>query len=87
MANKAPSIHKSSASIALESPSVFPVSESWKEVKGRLISLLGGPDNTELWLNSPHPSLDGQTPQSYVDEGKIKTLEYFVCALETGQPS
>ncbi|MBD1922068.1 DUF2384 domain-containing protein [Microcoleus sp. FACHB-831] len=49
--------------------------------------LLGGSDNVEIWLKSPHPVLGGRTPQSYVDEGKLEVLEYFINAIETGQPS
>jgi uncharacterized protein (DUF2384 family) len=53
----------------------------------QLAGLLGGVDNLDKWLNLPHPVLDHKTPQSYVDQGKLEVLEYFINAIETGQPS
>lgn len=53
----------------------------------RLAELLGGSENALIWLNSPHPVLDNRTPESYVQEGKLEVLEYFIHAIETGQPS
>ena len=53
----------------------------------RLGELLGGSENALIWLNSPHPVLDNRTPESYVQEGKLEVLEYFIQAIETGQPS
>jgi uncharacterized protein (DUF2384 family) len=53
----------------------------------RLTELLGGSKNALIWLNSPHPVLDSRTPKSYVQEGKLEILEYFIHAIETGQPS
>lgn len=53
----------------------------------RLAELLGGLENALIWLNSPHPVLDNRTPESYVKEGKLEVLEYFIHGIETGQPS
>jgi hypothetical protein len=54
----------------------------------RLGELIGGADNVQCWLNSPHPVLGDRTPKSYEDEGKLQAvLEYFINAIETGQPS
>lgn len=57
------------------------------ELMERLAELLGGSENALIWLNSPHPVLDNRTPKSYVQEGKLEVLEYFIHAIETGQPS
>ena len=57
------------------------------ELMERLAELLGGSENALIWLNSPHPVLDNRTPESYVEEGKLEVLEYFIHAIETGQPS
>jgi hypothetical protein len=57
------------------------------ELMERLAELLGGSENALIWLNSPHPVLDNRTPESYVQEGKLEVLEYFIQAIETGQPS
>ncbi|HIK12899.1 MAG TPA: DUF2384 domain-containing protein [Oscillatoriaceae cyanobacterium M33_DOE_052] len=53
----------------------------------RLAELLGGTEEALIWLKSPHPVLDNRTPESYVKEGKLEVLEYFIHAIETGQPS
>lgn len=54
----------------------------------QLSNLLGGWENTQIWLNTPHPVLGGRTPQSYNNEGKLQEiLKYFIMAIETGQPS
>ncbi|GAB4298630.1 MAG: hypothetical protein Fur0025_37150 [Oscillatoriaceae cyanobacterium] len=53
----------------------------------RLAELLGGTEQALIWLKSPHPVLDNRTPESYVEEGKLEVLEYFIHAIETGQPS
>ena len=53
----------------------------------RLAELLGGTEQALIWLKSPHPILDNRTPESYVEEGKLEVLEYFIHAIETGQPS
>ncbi len=58
-----------------------------EELIARLSQLIGGLDNAKLWLNTPHPLIGGRTPQSYLDEGDLKVLSYFVHAIETGQPS
>lgn len=58
-----------------------------KALKEQLADLLGGEDNAEIWLNSPHPMLGDRTPQSYVNEGKLEVLEEFIHAIATGQPS
>lgn len=58
-----------------------------KPLKEKLAYLLGGENNAEIWLNSPHPMLGDRTPQSYVNEGKIEVLEDFIHAIATGQPS
>jgi len=57
------------------------------ELMERLAELLGGSENALIWLNSPHPVLNSRTPESYVQEGKLEVLEYFIHAIETGQPS
>ena len=59
----------------------------YESLIGQLEQLLGGAEKAEIWLNSPHPALDGRTPQSYLDEGKLEVLEYFIHAIETGQPT
>ena len=52
-----------------------------------LANLLGGRENLEIWLNTPHPVL-GATPISYHQIGKLQEiLTYFIHAIETGQPS
>lgn len=53
----------------------------------RLAELIGGSKNAQIWLNNPHPFLDGRTPQSYLDEGKLQVLDYMVHAIEAGQTS
>ncbi|MGK7874357.1 MAG: antitoxin Xre/MbcA/ParS toxin-binding domain-containing protein [Xenococcaceae cyanobacterium] len=53
----------------------------------QLAELLGGLQNADIWMNSPHPVLGGRTPQSYVEEGDLEVLKYFIHAIETGQPS
>jgi hypothetical protein len=58
-----------------------------KDLLGQMCGILGGPENLALWLNTPHPLLDGRTPQSYIDEGHLQVLSYFINAIETGQPS
>jgi uncharacterized protein (DUF2384 family) len=55
------------------------------ELIKELAELLGGKERLTVWLNVPHPVLDGRTPQSYLDEGKSEVLEYFIYAIETGQ--
>jgi Protein of unknown function (DUF2384) len=53
-----------------------------------LANLLGSMDNAQIWINTPHPLLDGRTPISYNQEGKLQEiLTYFITAIETGQPS
>ncbi len=53
-----------------------------------LANLLGGMENAQIWINTPHPLLDGRTPISYNQEGKLQSvLTYFITAIETGQPS
>ncbi len=52
-----------------------------------LAELLGGWENLQIWLNTPHPVL-GATPQSYHQVGKLQSvLTYFIHAIETGQPT
>lgn len=52
-----------------------------------LAELLGSQDNAHIWLNSPHPFLGDQTPQSYLDREELWEIEYLVHAIGTGQPS
>jgi uncharacterized protein (DUF2384 family) len=52
----------------------------------RLAELIGGADNAQRWLDTPHPFLSGRTPQSYIDEGKLEVIDYIVHCIEVGQP-
>jgi uncharacterized protein (DUF2384 family) len=52
----------------------------------RLAKLIGGADNAQRWLNTPHPFLDSETPQFCLDEGKLEVIDYIVHCIEVGQP-
>lgn len=53
----------------------------------RLRELLGKRmDLVRIWLKAPHPYLEGATPLSYLETGRLDTVETLVYMLETGQP-
>jgi uncharacterized protein (DUF2384 family) len=52
----------------------------------RLEQIIGDSENAKRWFNTPHPFLDGKTPQSLLDQGKFKTVDYIIYAIEVGQP-
>lgn len=52
----------------------------------RLEQIIGGSKNAQQWFATPHPFLDGKTPQSLLDQGKFKTVDYIIHAIEVGQP-
>jgi uncharacterized protein (DUF2384 family) len=46
----------------------------------RLTKLIGGADNAQRWLDTPHPFLDNETPQFYLDEENLKLLTILFIA-------
>jgi hypothetical protein len=52
----------------------------------RLEQVIGGSENAKQWFNTPHPFLNGKTPQSLLNQGKFKTVDYIIHAIEVGQP-
>lgn len=44
-------------------------------------------DPVRIWLKAPHPCLEGVTPLSYLEVGKLDTVETLAHLMETGQPS
>lgn len=62
------------------------LAEKKKQLVQKLEELVGGAENAQLWLKSPHPFLDGKTPQSCLDEKKLDVVDYILSATELGQP-
>ncbi len=53
----------------------------------RLRELLdGNMEYVRIWLKAPHPDLDGHTPLSFLQEGKLESIETLIHMIETGQP-
>ena len=70
-----------------KSPPIEDHTSRQEQVVEQLRRFMGGDmQSVNLWLNSPHPYLDKQTPQSLLDEGNLYPVEYLVWAMETGQP-
>ncbi|MCL1471367.1 hypothetical protein [Argonema antarcticum] len=70
-----------------DSPPVQDETARYEQLIDQLCRFMGGSmEYVNLWLNSPRDELDGRTPQSFIDEGKIEVVEYFAWAMETGQP-
>ncbi|HEY9853567.1 MAG TPA: hypothetical protein V6D28_29125 [Leptolyngbyaceae cyanobacterium] len=66
-----------------DSPPVQDEAARYEKLISDLCRQMGGDINyVNLWLNSPHDDLDGRTPQSFIDEGKIEVVEYFPWAME-----
>jgi CheY-like chemotaxis protein len=52
-----------------------------------LARLLGSRENVRIWVNSPHPDLDGRTPLSVILEGKATVVTEMLEAALAGQPA
>ena len=71
--------------VKIEKPSTL--DRKRQELTDRLLYLFGGSiESVNNWLSSPHPSLGGSTPMSYIEEGKIQGVESLVGAIEHGIP-
>ena len=42
------------------------------------------PDEVRLWLQSPHPQLDGSRPYDYINEGRTKDVLEIIERLDSG---
>jgi CheY-like chemotaxis protein len=52
-----------------------------------LARLLGSRENVRIWVNSPHPDLDGRTPLSVILEGRATVVTEMLEAALAGQPA
>jgi len=52
-----------------------------------LASLLGSKEKVKIWMNSPHPDLEGRTPLSVILEGKSTVVSEMLEAALAGQPA
>ena len=69
------------------SPRLQPKLRELVSLLNRLRELLDGRmDLVRVWLKAPHPYLGGATPLSYLETGKLDTVETLVYMMETGQP-
>ena len=46
----------------------------------------GRMDMVRIWLNAPHPYLEGASPFDYLENGKLDAVDTLVHLMETGQP-
>ena len=46
----------------------------------------GRMDMVRIWLNAPHPYLEGASPLGYLESGKLEAVGTLVHVMETGQP-
>jgi hypothetical protein len=52
-----------------------------------LLDIFDGSNHyVRIWLKAPHPDLGGQTPLSFLEDGKPEVVESLLRAIETGQP-
>jgi len=52
-----------------------------------LARLLGSREKVRMWVNSPHPDLDGRTPLRVILEGKATVVAEMLEAALAGQPA
>lgn len=73
-----------------KNPTSPKLQEKLEELVGlvkRLRELLDGDMGyVRIWLKAPHPDLGGETPLSYLKEGRTEVVATLVHMLETGQP-
>jgi len=52
-----------------------------------LARLLGSKEKVRIWMNSPHPDLEGRTPLSVILDGKTTVVTEMLEAALAGQPA
>lgn len=69
------------------SPRLQPKLRELVGLLNRLRELLDGQmELVRIWLKAPHPYLEGATPLSYLETGKLDAVETLIYMMETGQP-
>jgi len=59
-----------------------------EEIREGLRQLSGGDEaSVDLWLATPHPALDGDTPQSLIDAGEGEIVLELVEHILSGAPA
>lgn len=59
-----------------------------REIHQALLELLGGEERlVRIWLEAPHPSLDGDTPQAVIEAGEAWAVLTLVRTIEQGGPA
>lgn len=58
------------------------------EIRAGLRQLSGGDEaSVELWLRTPHPALDGDVPQEWIDAGEGEVVLTLVRHMLSGAPA
>jgi len=56
-------------------------------LKHRVQDLLDGKEElVDRWFKSDNSELGGATPQSFLDQGRLRAVETLIYMIETGQP-
>lgn len=59
-----------------------------EEIREGLRQLSGGDEESvDLWLATPHPALEGDTPQSLINAGEVEIVLELVEHILSGAPA
>lgn len=57
------------------------------EIRMGLLQLVDSEKSMRLWLEAPHPALDGASPQRVIDSGKGAVVLTLVRHMPAGAPA
>ena len=70
-----------------DAPSLQPKLRFWHAVAGALLDLLGSEETARIWLQTPNPELEGQTPLTLMKAGDADIVAELLRDVLTGQPA
>src|SRR6185295_872501 len=77
-------------STVAKTPAAVPLQERLRDFK-RIIEVLehvlGGPEGMRIWMNTPHPDLDGETPRDVIASGKVAVVRGMIDSSLSGNLS
>jgi DNA-binding protein HU-beta len=77
-------------STVAKTPAAVPLQERLRDFK-RIIEVLdyvlGDPESMRIWMNTPHPDLDDQTPRNVIADGRIAVVRGMIDSSLSGNLS
>lgn len=77
-------------STVAKTPAAVPLQErlhDFKRIIEVLDHVLGGSEGMRIWMNTPHPDLDGQTPRNVIASGNVAAVRRMIDGSLSGNLS